>query len=198
MTSHELEIYVNDIISYFCQHWELAEYYMQKASNILLQKFFQNKIVFIDTIGNPWACTKKSSCLIKGRVLFAKPVCTDHVFYCCITSPSWEMVTWLTPGGDEPCLLKPPILFLVLKSATPSARSKPASFLICMSVWVSAALAVAKRILLRKWKMLLAGHTECEYSSWHSFLRVLKISIRFRTTNPSCGSRDHISTESRT
>lgn len=100
--------------------WELAQCYMQKASNLFLQKFFQNKIVFIDTIGNPWACTKKSIFLIKGRVLLAQPCL--HIYYCCITSQSWDMVTCLTPGGDEPHVLKHPILFLVLKSAAPICK----------------------------------------------------------------------------
>lgn len=88
-----------------------------ESSNLLLQNFFQNKIVFVDTIGKPRARTKKSSGLIKGGVLLAKPACTDHVHYCCLTSPSWETMTWLTPGEDELHLLKPPIFFLILKSA---------------------------------------------------------------------------------
>lgn len=177
--------------------WELAQCYMQKASNLLLQKFFQNKIVFIATIGNPRACTKKSSCLIKGRVLLAQP-CLHRAHLLLLynvtelrygdLADTWRRWTSCSEASNfVPC---PQICSSNLQD--PDLRHS--SF-----AWACGFLQHSlqpRGFWLRKWKMLLAGHTEGEYSSWHCFLGVLKISIR--TTKPSLSSRDHISTASRT
>lgn len=177
---------------------ELAGYYIQKASNLLLQKFFQNKIIFIDIIGNPWVCIKKSCCLIQATVLCAKPAYTDDIYYCCITSQRWEMVTWLTPGGDESHLLKPPVLFLVLKSATPICKIPT-----CIIPYLHECVGFCSTRCSQEDFTEEMENAACwTHGEWifqlAPFLRVLKISIRFRTTNPSLSNRDHISIESRT
>lgn len=122
MGCHELKIYSNNAIGFSVNSWELAQCYMQKASNLTLQKFFQNKIVFIDTIGNPRACTKKSSCLIKGWLLLAQP-CLHRAHLLLLYNVRVE-IWW--PGWhlEEMNLmfLSIQFLFLVLKSAAPTCK----------------------------------------------------------------------------
>lgn len=147
MTNYELEIDANDVISYFCQQLRIGWVLCPENLKYITPKPFPKQACFHRSYWKSKGLNQEKQLPDKGKNTVHK-ACLHrlHVLLPYNITKLRDGDLTEVPGGVY--LISWSLLFCSLSWNLhfQSARSQSASLLICMSVWVPAALAVAKRI----------------------------------------------------